>query len=478
MNITWIIGNGFDIRCGLETTYKHFYDWIEKTGKIDSDNDIYRTIKEKRIDWSYFEKKLGEYSKELSDDKIDLFENNLEILISDLVEYLYSEENRIEETKLGNLDSFFASITSFPKYLRNADCQALEIKKNFHKGERSYNTGVFEGNMIPVNVSYISFNYTNTFQKYWNTLKPSSVPINNDIKLNFNYRFGDGCNLHNTLQTGMVLGCDNVNQCNPMAENLLVKPVINENTGELNDDMAMEMIEETDIFILFGTSIGETDKTWWREIADRCLDPKCRIIIFNYNETFNKSNTLQTIRTKNSFIEHFLSHLDHLDQDSINSIRLRTIVSEDIADMFQMKPTLKWRNSSPEPTGQADFIYSSNNGKYRIGSGDMAFELHFTKASNTSIHMTRNSKGIESIALAKGISEINQIKNIDEFDFTSRVRTPQIGNIVIIKNTAGYYAAVKLIDVTDNTKGDEVDEVEFEYVILNNKSYDFSTNNN
>ena len=348
MYITWVIGNGFDIRCGLKTTYNHFYEWLEMNKRV-GNNEIYRDIKEKGFDyWVDFEKRLGEYSKDLPYDKIGLFGKNLETLITDLAEYLSSEEERIEKIQLGNIDSFFTSITSFPTYLTPADCQTLNVRDNFN---RSGNPNVSSY------VSYISLNYTNVFQKYWDTLKPGTLFIK-EIGLSLDYRFRDGCNLHNTLQTGMVLGCDNVNQCNQMSEisNLLIKPIINSNTGGLNDDKSRRIISETDIFILFGTSIGETDKTWWNLIAGQCLkNPKCRIIIFNYNNTFNRFNTHQTIRNRATVIGHFLSQLDNFDQEAINTIQQRIIASENIVDMFQMNPKLKSINNSPEIMGRPRF---------------------------------------------------------------------------------------------------------------------------
>ncbi|WP_429971400.1 AbiH family protein [Enterococcus sp. DIV0087] len=30
MNITFLLGNGFDIQCGLQTSYIHFYEYILK----------------------------------------------------------------------------------------------------------------------------------------------------------------------------------------------------------------------------------------------------------------------------------------------------------------------------------------------------------------------------------------------------------------------------------------------------------------
>jgi len=57
---------------------------------------------------------------------------------------------------------------------------------------------------------------------------------------------------------------------------------------------------------------------------------------------------------------------------------------------------------------------------------------------------------------------------------TSRTRTPQEGEIVILKNRFGNYAALKIIDIKDRTRSDDRDELTFEYVINPNGYTDFS----
>lgn len=53
-----------------------------------------------------------------------------------------------------------------------------------------------------------------------------------------------------------------------------------------------------------------------------------------------------------------------------------------------------------------------------------------------------------------------------EADFSSRCRTPVIGDAVIWKNLSGKYALTKIIQIKDDTRGDLSDELECEYVIL------------
>lgn len=125
-------------------------------------------------------------------------------------------------------------------------------------------------------------------------------------------------------------------------------------------------------------------------------------------------------------------------------------------------------------TGTATFDYISNNGFYKIGAGAVLFETAWSKAGATSIHVYNHPPSIDSLALALGASEIQSINEVSSLDFSSRVRTPQEGEIVILKNNYGNYAALKIVDIKDRTRSDPVDEVTIEYVILSDGRTDFS----
>jgi len=127
-----------------------------------------------------------------------------------------------------------------------------------------------------------------------------------------------------------------------------------------------------------------------------------------------------------------------------------------------------------ENNGRITFDYSNNNGRYYIGENDRLFEIKFSKASNASIHMYNDPASIQTIALVKSVEEISSIDNADKYDTSSRTRTPSIGQIVVLKNVYGFYAAVKIIEIKDDTRGDENDEVTFEYIIQASGSSNFS----
>lgn len=136
-------------------------------------------------------------------------------------------------------------------------------------------------------------------------------------------------------------------------------------------------------------------------------------------------------------------------------------------------PTRGKRYASQRLTGRVSFNYSDNNHRYTIGHDELLFETAWSKASDTSIHMYNDPPSIDSLALVRGVARINQLSSVSQLDFSSRSRTPEEGDIVVLKNKYGKYAAIKILDIKDQSRNDAIDEVTFEYVINPDGGYDF-----
>lgn len=89
MDITFLIGNGFDINIGLNTRYKNFYDFycLQKSSLKDLAN-----LKKEIRNWSDLEVELGKYLGKINDEKKAL------LIYGDILEKLHSfieaEENK------------------------------------------------------------------------------------------------------------------------------------------------------------------------------------------------------------------------------------------------------------------------------------------------------------------------------------------------------------------------------------------------
>ena len=120
---------------------------------------------------------------------------------------------------------------------------------------------------------------------------------------------------------------------------------------------------------------------------------------------------------------------------------------------------------SPAMSGTFTFDYSNNDCEYVIGKGASFFRTRWSKSSDTSIHAYKDGTGITAIALLKDVGDIQSIKEIGG-DFSSRVRTPRIGDAIIWKNDKGNYAITKVMSIKDDTRGSKHDELTCDYVII------------
>ena len=117
------------------------------------------------------------------------------------------------------------------------------------------------------------------------------------------------------------------------------------------------------------------------------------------------------------------------------------------------------------PVGEVVFDYSSYNGRYVIGSGAAEFETKWSKASNRSIHVHNDPKSINGVALDRDATSIHEVTNAAALNYTSRTRSPATGEVVALRNRNGLYAAVHVVDIKDDRRGDDRDELRFRYAI-------------
>lgn len=122
------------------------------------------------------------------------------------------------------------------------------------------------------------------------------------------------------------------------------------------------------------------------------------------------------------------------------------------------------------------FDYSTNNSIISVGRGDSEFRLSFGKASNTSIHFysSGRSNGCNCVKIARvrGIRRMGETLKFEGQDSTSNSYTIELGENFFALNPNGYFLLGKVVSLKDDTRGDDCDEVVFDYAI--NRSGEFS----
>ena len=151
-----------------------------------------------------------------------------------------------------------------------------------------------------------------------------------------------------------------------------------------------------------------------------------------------------------------------------------------IAEKLGVKPFEGKASDVPPPrmtslVGEAVFDYCNHDGRYVIGRDTLEFETKWSKASNVSIHVYNDPPSINGIALGPGEwTAIPQVVNARSLDYTSRSRTPRVGQIVLFRNIYGFYAAAHLMEIKYDGRGDDHYELRFQYVIQSDGSDNFS----
>ena len=271
MNITYIIGNGFDINLGLKTRYVDFYKWyVDRDRESTPDvvkafrNEISSFIKEQynkedgAIDWSDLELALGQYSVKVSADR---FRNLLLDIADNLKTYLRIEYSCFDKSAF--------DIEKFKSHLVDP------ITDNFVLTRRRILQAFQERLTSNIEIRIISFNYTKTIEDLlsfegsmsWVSKKGQNVELK-AIK-----------HIHHCLSDeNILLGVNDVQQISNEVYHedkdvcdIFLKPSANRILGNYVDWECQTIIDNTDIFVLYGTSVGETDRTWWHLIANRLL---------------------------------------------------------------------------------------------------------------------------------------------------------------------------------------------------------------
>lgn len=116
-------------------------------------------------------------------------------------------------------------------------------------------------------------------------------------------------------------------------------------------------------------------------------------------------------------------------------------------------------------SGKGELDFTNNNGIYTIGNGDLIFEVQWGGCNNEKMRIYNHPSTIESIALAED-KNIKEITNDRYYDFTDHCREiRRKKDVIILKNSKGYYAAVKIIDFEVKDRGGKRNFLNFEYAI-------------
>lgn len=206
MNITFLIGNGFDLNIGLETTYASFLKTYAVISETDSDLLKYfkNSILKDANMWSDTEMAFGAATKQFKDDgyTVEDFCICHEDFCIKLAEYLLKEEQRLNYSALNDVVciGFLNSILNYKNGFREAECDAITAIERTFNSEFVFN--------------FINFNYITVLDSCITAMRlrgnllgkrfpGERIPPN---------RIGKVLHVHGTVYKDIVLGVNDISQ--------------------------------------------------------------------------------------------------------------------------------------------------------------------------------------------------------------------------------------------------------------------------
>ena len=291
MNITFLIGNGFDVDQGIASSYSKFYEWyydrssdkkhVEDFRKNIKD-DITRDVPDDEKTWADFELGLGRYTAKFTKEKVEDFLDCLEDGQENIRKYLLEQEEKFNPDTYTDESymRFYESIRDF--YLEVPDLERPTIQTNINShGEESKE------------IKFITFNYTSTLERIISKLPNKPFSTWTIRSVNYSYRINrDVLHVHGTTNEFPVLGVNDDTQIvnkelleTPQFKEMMCKADSVRALGKLWHEEAEKQISKSRYVCILGMSIGDSDAKWWRKLNQWLrADSNRHLIIYWYEK--------------------------------------------------------------------------------------------------------------------------------------------------------------------------------------------------
>lgn len=338
MNVSFLIGNGFDLNLGLKTRYLDFYDFFIKNC---TDNNIIKCWIENDNNiklWSDLEARLGEKASELNIDDVDRFiqdKEETELLLSS---YISEQQNEITKEIIDRIfPQFFDSLLYFYKSFNEDDSNKVNSMLNSHNQEN-------------INYRIIDFNYSNIIDRIFvvNNKIPFSKKVVNSTS--YGYFASELLHIHGYTNKEMILGVNDESQINNplLLENSVfldsfIKERMNLVIGQNKTIKANKIINSSDIIVIFGLAQGITDKKWWSSIFSWCQkNPSALLIVYVYVDGDDKNKIIRmhpsTIARRKQVFYKSITEKEFIKEEELNKIKDRMIICfQDTLFHFNLK---------------------------------------------------------------------------------------------------------------------------------------------
>lgn len=287
MNLTFFIGNGFDLNLNMKTRYIDVYNgYLNTFSNNEAINkfkaDLRKDAMRKYENWSDFEMGMADYACNFKSeaDFINCVRDFKEYMVDHLNKEAEKYAKSVGSLKVGEIKTVLLDCFN--------DIYGGMVPNTYTQLRR---LGTIDS------VKFINLNYTEPLDHFIYALR-------SDENEESNKKYGLPLHIHGRLDEDVVLGVDNevqINNKNFLLTNrgkrAFIKPKFNAEYDSNRVEMATRYINDSDVIYVYGASFGQSDKTWTGIIKDWLLANPNHHLIFNYYDeaTYKRCNGDQMI---------------------------------------------------------------------------------------------------------------------------------------------------------------------------------------
>lgn len=324
MNITFMIGNGFDLNLNLKTSYRDFYKYYTAKTKDDIDDIISSSVKNNYELWADLELGLGLLLKNIDETQIESYFDSKAKLESILTEYLTKESSKL-------------TIVDENKFVEEFTNKVVNFSDGFSTNDKNQLQSLVSKTTEVINYRFITFNYTTVLDKMIELVKSKNDKFTSHIGGSTKYAdvLWPPHHIHGTLgNEDLILCVDNSSQidnekfqADRRIVDYMIKTNVNKALGERKVETAKGIIDKSKYICLFGLSLGYTDCTWWKYIAEWLnISNDNRLIIFVRDDSSIQRSGAEIIRLRDKHRAFFASRSYCTDEELYDKIRDKIII--------------------------------------------------------------------------------------------------------------------------------------------------------
>ena len=268
MNITFLIGNGFDRNLGLNTAYSDFVSYYKGLDTTDETlKKFHEHIKENEELWSSAEVEIGEYTEEFEEGEGAAFCKCHKDFCENLAKYLEDESQKVDYQYISqDIGKAFSLMNSIGHPFPTEERETINAVISNCRSEATY-------------FNFMVFNYTDTLDQCVSVIQGNKDVLGTHKYSTtiFNHAIGNIIHVHGTVDAQMVFGVNDESQISKpeifscengdLYEQSLIKQQTNQGYLERTDAKSAKILDESKIIYIYGMSIGATDALWWERIC-------------------------------------------------------------------------------------------------------------------------------------------------------------------------------------------------------------------